>query len=79
MIACLMLAVFAIADVICRLSDRRAVKWVAHIYWEGTHYRHTARCEADALDWVRQYPRGSAGLVERDLRGSFTITHKRVA
>jgi hypothetical protein len=72
--ACLMLA----GEVICRFSDRRATEWVAHVYWDGSYYRHAARSEADALDWLCQYPRHSTGLVERLYRGAFTITTKRV-
>ena len=30
--------------------------WKVTVLWDGELYRHAASCEADALDWMNQYP-----------------------
>ena len=31
-------------------------RWEVTVLWEGELYRHVAMSEADALDWMGQYP-----------------------
>ena len=77
MIALILSAIFAVAEVLCRLHDRRETRWTASVLWEGDWYRHEAASLSEGLEWAACYPNHAAVNIERSFHGRTSIVASR--
>lgn len=68
----------AVADVVCRIHDRRMTCWTVSVLWEGDWYRHVAKSLSDGLEWAACYPNDAAVAIERSFHGHHTIEARRI-
>ncbi|BAN92317.1 hypothetical protein X534_gp06 [Ralstonia phage RSB3] len=79
MIVAIFAGLLAIAEALCRLSDRKHSSWQAVVLWEGDYYTHTGKTREEALEWMACYPKGSSAVVVSVFRGNSTVQGARYA
>ncbi len=78
MVALVLLLVGAVAEVLCRISDRKHTKYSAVVWWEGERFEHSATSEQDALEWLACYPNAAMGRVDLTFHNKAKVVASRV-